>query len=134
MMFSSPPDYSQHMLMSRGDSAGIELRVSLPVMLILYIMCYFLPTAEDVMRELAVPQQAIHSMVVSDGVVDDDNGYQHTQSVPTSSRGVWQITMEQADLVLSGKQDGSFLVVDKGGKSCFDPSFSSIYTHSISVV
>ena len=95
-------------------------------------MCYFLPTAEDVMRELAVPQQAIHSMVVSDGVVDDDNGYQHTQSVPTSSRGVWQITGEQAELVLSGKTDGSFLVREESGKFC-DLSSSSINTHAISV-
>ena len=95
-------------------------------------MC-FLPTAEDVARKWAVP----HSSVVSDGVTDDGivhNGYQHTQSVPTSSRGVWQITMEQAELVLSGKPDGSFLVREKSGKPVYDPSFSSMNTHDISVV
>ena len=95
-------------------------------------MC-FLPTAEDVVRKGAVPR----SSVVSDGVTDDGiihNGCQLTQSVPTSSMGVWQITMGQAVLVLSGKPDGSFLVWEKGGKPIYDPSSSSINTHSISVV
>ena len=85
------------------------------------------------MRKWAVP----HSSVVSDGVTDDGivhNGYQHTQSVPTSSRGVWQITRNQAKLVLSGKPDGSFLVWEKSGKLVYDPSSSSINTHVISVV
>ena len=86
------------------------------------------------MRKWTVP----HSSVVSDGVTDDGivhNGYQHTQSVPTSSRGVWQITMDEAELVLSGKPDGSFLVRElESGKPVYDPSFSSISTHAISVV
>ena len=93
----------------------------------------FLPTAEDVVWKWAVP----HSSVVSDYVTDDDivhNGYLHTQSVPTSSRGVWQITMKQAKLVLSGKPGGSFLVWKKSGKPVYDPSSSSINTHAISVV
>ena len=94
-------------------------------------MC-FLPTAEDVVRKLAMPR----SRVVSDGVTDDGivhNGYQYTQSVPTSSRGVWQITMGQAVLVLSDKPDGSFLVREEIRKFQ-DPSSSSINTHDISVV
>ena len=85
------------------------------------------------MRKWAVP----HSSVVSDGVTDDGivhNDYQHTQSVPTSSRGVWQITVEQAQLVLSGKSDGNFLVSQRSGKPVHDPSSSSINTHFISVV
>ena len=93
-----------------------------------------IPTAEDVVRKWAVP---LHSSVVSIGITDDGivhNGYQHTQSVPTSSRGVWQITGEQAELVLSGKPDGSFLVCEKSGKPVYDPSSSSINTHAISVV
>ena len=94
---------------------------------------YFLPTAEDVVRKWAFP----HSSVVSDGVTDDGivcNGYQHTQSVPTSSRKEWQITMYQAEIVLSGKPDGNFLVWERSGKPFYDPSFSSINTHVISVV
>ena len=86
------------------------------------------------MRKLAVP----HSSVVSDGVTDDGivlNGYQRTQSVPTSSRGVWQITTKQAELVLSDKPDGSFLVREQSGKPIHDTSYSlSISTHAISVV
>ena len=85
------------------------------------------------MRKWAVP----HSSVVSDGVTDDGivhNGYQHTQSVPTSSRGVWQITAEQAELVLSGKPDGSFLVLEISGRPIYDPSSSSFNTHTITVV
>ena len=85
------------------------------------------------MRKWAVP----HSSVVSDGVTDDGivhNGYQHTQSVPTSSRGVWQITMQQARKVLSSKPDGSFLVREETGKPLYDPSFLSLCTHGISVV
>ena len=62
------------------------------------------------------------------------NGYQHTQSVPTSSRGVWQITTNQAELVLSTESDGSFLVREQSGKPVYDPSSSSINTHAISVV
>ena len=84
------------------------------------------------MRKWAVPR----SSVVSDGVTDDGivhNGYQHTQSVPTSSRGVWQITMEQAKVVLSGKPDGSFLVREEIRKFQ-DPSSSSINTHDACVV
>ena len=95
-------------------------------------MC-FLPTAEDVVRKWAVPR----SSVVSDGVTDDGivhNGYQHTQSVLTSSRGVWQITKKQAELVLSSKPDGSFLVRKRGEKPAYDLSSSSISTHVISVV
>ena len=85
------------------------------------------------MRKWAVP----HSSVVSDGVTDDAYvyyDYQHTQSVPTSSRGVWQIKWEQAELVLLGKPDGTFLLREKGEKSIYDPSSSSICTHVISVV
>ena len=85
------------------------------------------------MRKWAVP----HSSVVSDGVTDDGivhNGYQHTQSVPTSSRGVWQITTEHAKLVLMGEPDGSFLVSELSGKPFYDLSSSSICTHVISVV
>ena len=85
------------------------------------------------MRKWTVP----HSSVVSDGVTDDGivhNGYQHTQSVPTSSRGVWQITGEQAELVLSSKPDGSFLVREESRKPVYDLSSSSINTHDISVV
>ena len=87
------------------------------------------------MRKWAVPR----SSVVSDGVTDDGivhniNGYQHTQSVPTSSRGVWEITLEQAELVLSDKPDGSFLVWERSGKLVYDSSSSSMNTHVISVV
>ena len=86
------------------------------------------------MGKWAVP----HSSVVSDGVTDDacivHNGNQHTQSVPTSSRGVWQISMNQAKLVLSSKPDGSFLVREESGKPVYDPSTSSLKTHDISVV
>ena len=74
--------------------------------------------------------------VTDDGIVIHTyNGYQHTQSVTSRSiRGVWQITLEQAELVLSNKPDGSFLVREKSGKPVYDPSFSSISTHDISVV
>ena len=90
------------------------------------------------MRKWAVP----HSNVVSDDGTDDDvtndgivhNGYQHTESIPTSSRGVWQITWDQAALVLSDKPDGSFLIREESRK-VHDPSLSSsINTHDISVV
>ena len=93
----------------------------------------FLPTAEDIVRKWTV----LHSSVVSDGVTDDSivhNGYQHTQSVPTSSRGVWQITEMQAELVLFNKPNGSFLVSERSGKPVYDPSSSSINTHALSVV
>ena len=56
------------------------------------------------------------------------------QSVATSSRGVWQITSEQAELVLSGKPDGTFLVWERSGIPIYDQSSSSINTHVISVV
>ena len=87
------------------------------------------------MRKWAVP----HSSVMSDGVTDDGIvyimvDYLHTQSVPTSSRGVWQITVKQAELVLIGKPDGSFLVREISGKPVYDSSSSSMNTHDISVV
>ena len=74
-----------------------------------------------------------HSSVMSDGVTDDGivhNGCQHTQSEPSSS--IWQITLEEAEYIL--KPDGTFLVREISGESVTDPSSSSIYTHSISVV
>ena len=97
-------------------------------------MCFLL-TAEDVVRKFAVPRA--HSSVVSDGVTDDGivhNGYQHIQSLPTSSKGVWQITLRQAELVLSSEPNGSFLLWEESGKPIYDPSSSSINTHDISVV
>ena len=90
----------------------------------------FLPTAaEDVMKSMT------HSSAVSDGVTDDGivhNGCQHTQSEPSSS--IWQITLEEAEYILTYKPDGTFLVSERKGKLFTDPSSSSIKTHDISVV
>ena len=91
----------------------------------------FLPTAaEDGSKSL------LHSSVVSDG--DDGivhNGCQHTQSGHTRSKEVWpQITVEQAEFVLSDKPDGTFLVREISGKPVYAPSSPSINTHIISVV
>ena len=90
----------------------------------------FLPTAaEDVMKSMT------HSSAVSDGVTDDGivhNGCQHTQSEPSSS--IRQITMNMAEYILTYKPDGTFLVWEKSGESVYDPSSSSISTHTISVV
>ena len=82
------------------------------------------------MRKWSVP----HSSAVSDGGGIAHSDCQHTQNVPTISRGVWQITGEQAELVLSGKPDGSFLVWERSGIPVYDPSSLSIETHDISVV
>ena len=89
----------------------------------------FLPTAaEDVMKSMT------HSSAVSDGVTDGivHNGCQHTQSEPSSS--IWQITMKEAEYILTYKPDGTFLVWEISGGSVSDPSSSSISTHVISVV
>ena len=90
----------------------------------------FLPTAaEDVMKSMT------HSSAVSDGVIDDGivhNGCQHTQSEPSSS--IWQITLNEAEYILTYKPIGTFLVSERKGKPVSDPSSSSINTHSISVV
>ena len=42
--------------------------------------------------------------------------------------------MSQAEVVLSGKPDGSFLVMEISGKPSYDTSSSSINTHILSVV
>ena len=88
----------------------------------------FLPTAaEDIEKRMT------HSSVVSNGATDDGivhNGCQHTQSVPSSS--IWHITGEQAEYILPGKPDGTFLVIDICGKPASDPSSSSITTYMIS--
>ena len=90
----------------------------------------FLPTAaEDTKKSMT------HSSVVSDGATDDGivlNGCQHTQSVPSSS--IWQITLDQAEYILTYKPDGTYLVREISGKPDFNPSSSSINTHVISVV
>ena len=90
----------------------------------------FLPTAaEDTKKSMT------HSSVVSDGATDNGivhNGCQHTQSVPSSS--IWQITFQQVEFILTGKTDGTFLVLEISGKRVTDPSSSSIITHTISVV
>ena len=87
----------------------------------------FLPTAAK--------KSMTHSSVVSDGSTDDGivhNGCQHTQSVPSSS--IWQITLKEAEYILTYKPDGTFLVREKSGKPASDPSSSSINTHVISVM
>ena len=90
----------------------------------------FLPTAaEDVMKSMT------YSSAVSDGVTDDGivhNGCQHTQSEPSSS--IWQITLQEAEYILTYKPDGTFLVQEISGESVSDPSLSSINTHDICVV
>ena len=90
----------------------------------------FLPTAaEDVMKSMA------HSSAVSDGVTDDGivhNGCQHTQSEPYNS--IWQITMREADYILTYKPDGTFLIREMSGEPITVPSSSSINTHDICVV
>ena len=90
----------------------------------------FLPTAaEDVMKSMT------HSSAVSDGVTDDcivHNGCQHTQSEHSSS--IWQITLEEAEYILTYKPDGTFLVREMSERKFIDPSSSSISTHVISVV
>ena len=90
----------------------------------------FLPTAaEDVMKSMT------HSSAVSDGVTDDGivhNGCQHTQSEPSSS--IWQITLEEAEYILTYKPDGTFLVREMSGEPPSDLSSSSINTHVICVV
>ena len=76
-----------------------------------------------------------HSSVVSDSATDDGivhNGCQHTQSEPSSS--IWQITLDEAEYILTYKPDGTFLVREERGIPLTDPSSSSIITHSISVV
>ena len=87
----------------------------------------FLPTAaEDVKKSMT------HSSAVSDGVTDDGivhNGCQHTQS-----ESIWQITIKEAECILTYKPDGTFLVWERKGKPVTDPSSSSINTHAISVV
>ena len=88
------------------------------------------PTAaEDTKKSMT------HSSVVSDGATDDGivhNGCQHTQSVHSSS--IWQITLEEAEYILTYKPDGTFLVREINGKPVTDPSSSSITAHSINVV
>ena len=90
----------------------------------------FLPTAaEDVMKSMT------HSSAVSDGVTDDGivhNGCQHTQNEPSSS--IWQLTLREAEYILTYKPDGTFLVWKRKGKLFIVPSSSSINTHVISVV
>ena len=90
----------------------------------------FPPTAaEDVMKSMT------HSSAVSEGVTDDGivhNGCQHTQSEPSSS--IWQITIDEAEYILTYKPDGTFLVREISGEPVTDPSSSSINTHDISVV
>ena len=76
-----------------------------------------------------------HSSAVSDGVTDDGivhNGCQHTQSEPSSS--IRRIRGKEAEYILTNKPDGTFLVRERKGKPVFDPSSSSIKSHSISVV
>ena len=82
-----------------------------------------------------VKKSVTHSSVVSDGATDDGivhNGCQHTQSVLSSS--IWQITVEEAEYILTYKPDGTFLVRERSGKPVTDPSSSSISTHAILVV
>ena len=76
-----------------------------------------------------------HSSAVSDGVTDDGivhNGCRHTQSEPSSS--IWQITVDEAEYILTYKPDGTFLVRERSGETATDPSSSSINTHDICVV
>ena len=89
--------------------------------------CFLSTAAEDVMKSMT------HSSAVSDGVTDDGivhNGCQHTQSEPYSS--IWQITLQEAEYILTYKPDGTFLVREMS-KPLTDPS-SSIITHDICVV
>ena len=60
------------------------------------------------------------------------NRCQHTQSDPSSS--IWQITLKEAEYILTYKPDGTFLVRERKGKPVNDPSSSSISTHVIGVV
>ena len=92
-------------------------------------MCFLPTAAEDVMKSMT------HSSAVSDGVTDDGivhNGCQHTQSEPSSS--IWQITLDEAEYILTYKPNGTFLVWEMGGEPVTDPSSSSINTHVMSVV
>ena len=60
-----------------------------------------------------------------------NNGCQHTQSEPSSS--IWQITVKEAEYILTYKPDGTFLVREEIG-NITDTSSSSIYSHRICVV
>ena len=92
--------------------------------------CFLTTAAEDVMKSMT------HSSAVSDGVTDDGivhNGCQHTQSEPSSS--IRQITMDEAEYILSYKPDGTFLVWEESGETVSGlSSSSSILSHNISVV
>ena len=55
----------------------------------------------------------------------------HECFLPTA---VWQVTLEEAEYILTYKPDGTFLVSERSGKPVSDPSSSSINTHYISVV
>ena len=122
---------SQHKS-SGPDSQGMVIHCMCPCCIHTVHMGHvcFLPTAaEDVMKSMT------HSSVVSDGVTDDGivhNGCQHTQSEPSSS--IWQITLEQAEYILTYKPDGTFLIREISDERVIDPSSSSINTHDISVV
>ena len=129
-MYSSPAD-SQHRL-SGPDSKDMEIHCKCLCCSHTVHMGHecFLPTAaEDIKKSMT------HSSVVSYGATDDGivhNGCQHTQSVPSSS--IWQISLKEAEYILTYKPDGTFLVWERSGKPVTDPSSSSINTHDISVV
>ena len=129
-MFSSPAD-SQHRL-SGPDSKDMEIHckcLCCSHTVHMGHVCFLSTSAEDMNKSMT------HSCVVSDGATDDSivhNGCQHTQSVPSSS--IWQITLKEAEYILTYKPDGTFLVWERSGKPVTDPSSSSINTHDIIVV
>ena len=129
-MYSSPAD-SQHRL-NGPDSKDMEIHCKCLCCSHTVHMGHecFLPTAAEDMKK-----SMTHSSVVSYGATDDGivhNGCQHTQSVPSSS--IWQITLKEAEYILTYKPDGTFLVRELSGKPVTDQSSLSINTHDISVV
>ena len=92
----------------------------------------FLPTAEDIVRKSDVPHR-----YSSDDVSEGATGVVQSgsQSDPTNkSKEVGSIiTQNQAEHLLSGKPNGTFLVRELDG-SAHDPSLTAINTHDISVV
>ena len=122
---------SQHKLIG-PDSQGMVIHCMCPCCSHTVHMGHvcFLPTAaEDVMKSMT------HSSAVSDGVTDDGivhNGCHHTQNEPSSS--IWQITIDQAEYILTYKPDGTFLVREMSGEPITHPSSSTLNTHDICVV
>ena len=95
--------------------------------------CFFYPcTAEDIVRKSDVSHR-----YPSDDVSEGATGVVQSgsQSDPTTkSKEVGSIiTQNQAEHLLSGKPNGTFLVRELDG-SAHDPSLTAINTHDISVV